>query len=110
MLSLAAMTLAFVSMVCLATPAVPMSQAQQDEDDTFFSGTLDEFSAESVKVTREVLGNPAEHRTFTVTAQTTVEGKLAEGARVTVKFHVTEDGAVAETIIVRDLSKLKKKN
>jgi len=108
MLSLAAMSLALVSVVYLATPAGAF-QPQQDEDDTFFSGTVDEFTSESITVTREVLGNPAEHKTFTINAQTTVEGKLAEGARVTVKFHATDDGVVAETIIVRDLSKLKKK-
>jgi hypothetical protein len=112
MLSLAAMTLALVSVVCASTPAgaFAQQQQQQDEDDTFFSGTLDEVTSESILVTREVLGNPAEHKTFALTAQTRVEGKLAEGARVTVKFRVTDDGAVAETIIVRDLSKLKKKS
>ena len=102
------MTFAIVSMAFLATPAA--TPFAQEEDDTFFSGTVDEFTAESVTVTRELLGNPAEHRTFAITAKTKVEGRLAEGARVTVKFRATDSGMMAETIIVRDLSKPKKKS
>ena len=108
MLSLASVTLALVSMAFLAAPA-PAPSAQE-EDDTFFSGTVDEFTAESVTVTREVLGNPPEHRSFVINAHTKMEGKLAEGARVTVKFRATDDGMIADTIIVRDLLKPKKKS
>ena len=103
MSSLASVTLAVFSLSFLTTPL------PQEEDDTFFSGTVDEFTAESVTVTREVLGNPPQHRTFALTAQTKVEGKLSDGARVTVKFRAMDDVLMAETIIVRDPPKPKKK-
>jgi len=105
MLSLATVALAFVSAGFAAAPPF----AFDDEDNTFFSGNVDEVTPESITVTREVLSNPAEHRTFAINAQTTVEGKLAEGVRVTVKFRNSDDGFVAETIIVRDPLKTKKK-
>lgn len=108
MSSLASWTLAFVSMAFLYTPAAAFSQ--QEDEDTFFSGTVDEFTDETVTVTREVLGNPPEHRTFTITALTKVEGKLGEGVRVTVKFRATEDTFLAEAITVRDPLKPKKKS
>jgi len=106
MLSLASVTLAFAAVACIGTPAGFL----QEEDDTFFSGTVEEVTPESLVVTREILGKPAESRTFAIKAQTKVEGKLAEGCRVTVKFRQNDDGLVAETIIVRDLPKPKKKN
>ena len=103
MVSLASVTFAILSVGLMAAPVV------QEDDDTFFSGTVDELAADSVVVSREVLGNPPEHRTFAITAQTKVEGKLAEGARVTVKFRSIDDGFLAETIIVREPLKPKKK-
>ena len=94
----------------LALFQLPASAAfAQDEDDTFFSGTLDEFTHESATVTREVLGNAPERRTFVITAQTKIEGKLTDGARVTVKFRQADDTMIAETIIVREPLKPKKK-
>ena len=107
MFSLATVTFTFLSISLLATSgAIPSAQ---EEDDTFFSGTVDEFTSESVTVTRVVLGNPPEHRTFSVNAQTKVEGKLSEGARVTVKFRAVDAVMLAEAIIVRDPPKPKKK-
>jgi hypothetical protein len=106
MLSLASVTLAFVSVACLGTPVALL----QDEDDTFFSGTVEEVTPESIAVSREILGKPAERRTFAISVHTKVEGKLAEGVRVTVKFRQIDDGLMAETIIVRDPSKIKKKS
>lgn len=109
MVSLVSVTFAFLSLGLLAAPVAREEFQQQEEDDTFFSGTVDEFTHESVVVTREVLGNPPEHRTFVITSQTKMEGKLAEGVRVTVKFRVTDDGFTADAIIVRELLKPKKK-
>ena len=103
MLSLVSAAFAVVS---LAFPGAP---ALQEEDETFFSGTLEEFTAESAVVTREVLGNRPERRTFVVTPQTKIEGKLAEGARVTVKFRAVDEAMIAETIIVREPLRPKKK-
>ncbi len=101
--SLVLIVLAFFSTAFVTTPVT------QEENDTFFSGTVDEFTPESVTVTREVLGNRPEHRTFAINAQTKVEGKLSDGCRVTVKFRSVEDALVAETIVVRDPAKTKKK-
>ena len=106
MLFLATMVLALVSTACLGTPA---ATPEQEEGDTFFSGTVDEVSGESTTVTREVPGSPPEHRTFAINAQTKIEGKLVEGARVTVKFRPADEGMIAETIIVREPAKTKKK-
>lgn len=100
---LTSVSFAVFSLAFLTTPL------PQEEADIFFSGTVDEFTAESVTVTREVLGNPPQHRTFVINAQTKVEGKLSDGARVTVKFRAMDDALLAETIIVRDPPKPKKK-
>ena len=90
MLSLATVTLAFVSLALFQLPA--SAAFAQDEDDTFFSGTLDEFTHESATVTREVLGNAPERRTFVITAQTKIEGKLTDGARVTTRRPPLQEG------------------
>ena len=97
------MVLAFVSMGFLGAPE------PQEDGDTFFSGTVDEVADDRTTVTREVLGKASEHRTFVINPQTKIEGKLIEGARVTVKFRAAEDGMIAETIIVRVPAKSKKK-
>ena len=108
MLSLVTATLAVVSAACWAAGYPAAGPLAQDEDEAFFSGNADEVTAESITVTREILGNPPERRTFSINAQTKVEGTLIEGARVTVKFHSTDNGLVAETIIVREPLKKKK--
>ena len=100
---------ATVALSTIAFLASPPALLQQEDDDTFFSGTLDEVTPESIAVKRDVPGSPPERRTFTINAQTKVEGKLAEGARVTVKFRIVDEGSLAETIIVRDPPKGKKK-
>lgn len=69
--------------------------------DAFFSGTVTEFSGDHVSVNRTVLGKNSETRTFAITPETTIEGKLRVKARVTVRF--VEDRAVH--IIVRSAQK-----
>lgn len=85
------------------------AQTSSDDSDTVYSGTVETLSNEKLIVSREILGNPAEYMTFVLNPQTKVEGKLTEGVRVTVKFRTTDDGPVAETIIVREAPKNKKK-
>jgi len=69
--------------------------------DAFFSGTVVEFADDHVSVNRIVLGKNSETRTFAITPETTIEGKLRVKARVTVRF--VEERAVH--IIVRSSQK-----
>ena len=72
-----------------------------DANYEFVSGTVTELSPGRIVVNRTVLGKPPEDRTFLITAETKVEGKLAPQARVTVGFKPSEEGDVAKHIIVR---------
>ena len=60
-----------------------------------------ELPSGRIVVNRAVIGKPPENRSFLITSETKVEGKLKEGARVTVGFKPTEEGEVAMRIIVR---------
>jgi hypothetical protein len=67
-----------------------------------FSGTVTKLTQDSISVVRKVPGHDAVTRSFVRDAQTKVEGKLRERARVTVRFKTGEEGAlVAVYIIVR---------
>lgn len=68
--------------------------------DTFFAGTVSQFSAETVIVGRTVRGK-AESRTFNLTPNTKIEGKLAVRVRVTVRYITDDDGDTATLIVVR---------
>jgi hypothetical protein len=68
--------------------------------DTFFAGTVSQFSAETIIVGRTVRGK-AESRTFSVTPQTKIEGRLALRVRVTVRYLTDDDGDTATLIVVR---------
>ena len=68
--------------------------------DAFFAGTVSQFSAETMVVGRTVRGK-AESRTFTLTPQTKIEGKLAVKVRVTVRYITDDDGDTATLIVVR---------
>ncbi|HLJ13205.1 MAG TPA: hypothetical protein VKV15_01825 [Bryobacteraceae bacterium] len=73
----------------------------------FFSGSVAEFSPEKITVSRVILGKPAEKRTFLITQDTKVEGKLKNKARVTVRFVPKDEGDVATAILVRSTQKNK---
>ena len=68
--------------------------------DTFFAGTVSQSSAETIVVGRTVRGK-AESRTFNLTPQTKIEGKLALRVRVTVRYITDDDGDTATLIVVR---------
>lgn len=68
--------------------------------DTFFAGAVSQFSAETIVVGRTVRGK-AESRTFSLTPQTKIEGKLAVKVRVTVRYITDDDGDTATLIVVR---------
>ena len=68
--------------------------------DTFFAGTVSQFTSDTIIVGRTVRGK-AESRTFSLTRQTKIEGKLAVKVRVTVRYITDDDGDTATLIVVR---------
>ena len=71
-----------------------------DPNGNFFSGTIADMPAGRLTVSRNSLGKN-ESRTFLVTQETKIEGKLRVNARVTVRFRSGDEGDVAVHIIVR---------
>jgi len=67
-----------------------------------FSGVVTKLTDDAVTVVRKVPGHAAVTREFMRDAQTQVEGKLRERARVTVRYKAGDDGMfIALHIIVR---------
>ena len=99
--------------LCFVAPA--HSQEGSKPQDTapskveaFYSGTIAELASDKVTVSRTVLGKPAEKRSFMITAETKVEGKMNARSRVTVRYTASEQGDVALSILVRDRVEKKK--
>jgi hypothetical protein len=91
----------FILTLCLVVAAVHAQQSpEQKKPDTFFAGTVSEYTAEKISVSRTVSGKP-EKRTFRITPDTKVEGKLRTKVRVTVRYTSDDDGDVATLIMVR---------
>jgi hypothetical protein len=69
----------------------------------FVSGTVVDMSGGKIVINRAVPGKPAENHTFTVNAETKVEGDLRVNARVTVGYKTVPDTGelIAVRIIVR---------
>jgi hypothetical protein len=80
------------------------SPAAAKKADAFFAGTVVEWTAEKITVTRTVLGKP-ENRSFVMTAETKVEGRLRARVRVTVRYVSDENGDTATMIVVRSTKK-----
>lgn len=76
------------------------STAAAKKADSFFAGTVVESTAEKITVTRTVLGKP-ENRSFVVTPETKVEGRLRARVRVTVRYISDDGGDTATMIVVR---------
>jgi hypothetical protein len=68
--------------------------------DTFFTGSVVETTAEKIVVSRVVLGK-TEKRTFRLTVDTKVDGKLKTKVKVTVLYEASDDGEIATQIFVR---------
>lgn len=74
----------------------------------FISGTVTDLSDSRIVVNRAASGK-AELRTFLITADTKIEGKLRTKARVTIGFKTSEEGEpIAMRIIVRPQQTQKK--
>jgi hypothetical protein len=76
----------------------PSVQAKQP--DTFFAGSVTELTPLKVSVSRKVSGK-TENRSFRITPDTKVEGKLKTKVRVTVRYAIDEEGDTAVLIVVR---------
>jgi hypothetical protein len=84
----------------VVTPLLADETGTTKTVDTFFAGTVAQFTSETIIVGRTVRGK-AESRTFTLTPHTKVEGKLALKVRVTVRYITDDDGDTATLIVVR---------
>lgn len=102
-------------LVCLVLCLVASGSTAQepppptDGNYEFVSGTITDLPPGKIIVNRAVLGKPPEDRTFLITAETKVEGRLRTSARVTVGFKPSDEGDVAMRIIVRNATPQPKK-
>ena len=71
----------------------------------FFSGVVTTLAADKITVFKTVLGKSSETRTFLITPETRVEGKLRAKVRVTVRYTRDDEGDRALHIIVRSSQK-----
>jgi hypothetical protein len=78
-----------------------------EQEREYVSGNVIEISDTKIVVDRVALGK-AEIRTFVITAETVIEGRLRNAARVTVGFKPTDEGDIAIRIIVRPQQSQKK--
>jgi hypothetical protein len=82
--------------------------AQAQKTDTFFAGTVAEIRDDAIVISRTVRGK-MENRTFQLTPDTKVEGRLRARVRVTVRYVAADDGDTATLIVVRASQPVKKK-
>jgi len=69
--------------------------------DQYFSGVVVSYSPDKVTVERTVLGTSSTSRTFTISKETQIDGRLRPSVRVTVQFASKDDVDRAVHIIVR---------
>ena len=96
-------------LLLLPISSIPI-RAQDDKQNEqpqseFFSGVVTELAADKITVLKAVLGKNSDTRTFLITQETHVEGKLRVKARVTVRYAHAEDSNRALRIIVRTSQK-----
>jgi len=104
--------LAACALLVLLSPASSLPARAQDAPPSeqkpkpdYFSGTITALDEEKVTVLKTVLGKNSETRTFLITKETRIEGKLKLKARVTVRYTRADDGNHALHIIVRTPAK-----
>ena len=103
-------TFAITAGLLLCAPAWPQQAApvpKADRQSKNFAGNITELSLEKITVVRSILGGSAQTRTFLITKETRIEGKLRMKSKVTVGFVSAVDGDVARLIVVRASSKNK---
>lgn len=89
-----------VTLTALAGPQQDAPATPPKQVDTFFAGSVLEITPEKISVTRKVSGK-TENRTFRITPETKVEGKLRTKVRVTVRYSSDDTGDTATLIVVR---------
>jgi hypothetical protein len=78
------------------------TQSKKSPAAQIFSGTVTKMTDSSITAVRKVVGHDPVTRDFIRDAHTQVEGKLAVGARVTVRYKSGDDGGfLALHVIVR---------
>ena len=90
-------------------PSIPVkaqgaAPAEQPHTE-FFSGVVTALTDDQITVFKTVLGKNSETRTFRITPDTRIEGKLRLKTRVTVRYARAEEGDRAVHIIVRTSQK-----
>jgi hypothetical protein len=97
---------AFYILVLLAIQALRAQNqdppAVEQPAELYFSGTVVSFNAEKVTVTRTILGATPSSRSFLITPETQVDGKLRPKVRVTVQYVTKDDVDRAVHIVVRN--------
>lgn len=102
---------AFIAIFCLAGLTAAWAQqsaAPQAPPDSFYTGTVAELTSDQITVTKTILGKP-DKRTFQITPDTKVQGKLHVKVRVRVRYHAVEDGYLATGIVVTQTQQKKGK-
>ncbi len=96
----------------LMSPAGPLPAraqntppAEQKPKYEYFSGTITALDENKVTVIKTVLGKNSETRTFLISKNTRIEGKLKLKVRVTVRYTRDDAGDHALHIIVRAVQK-----
>jgi hypothetical protein len=93
----------------LVQPSVSSASQTTDDGkkvDAFFAGTVVTTTQDQITISRTVLGT-TEQRSFRVTPDTRVEGRLRARVRVTVRYSSDDDGDTATLIVVRAAQKKK---
>ena len=88
-----------LSFLLLCAISLTAQESASKKEDTFFAGTVSSWDAAKLVVSRPVAAKK-EQRTFRMTPETKVEGKLRAKARVTVRYISGEDGDVATLVVV----------
>ncbi len=97
------LNLVLVFLISLTSAAAQPQEEPNEPGYDFVSGTVMDLPPGKIIVNRAVIGKPPENRTFVITPDTKIEGKLRSRVRVTVGFRTGEEGEpVAVRIIVRN--------
>ncbi len=94
---------AFFVLIALFAIALPAEDDASGADprNQFFAGNVTALSEGKTTVARTILGKTTATKTFIITPETKIEGKLRLKAKVTVRYATSDDGDVAIDIIVR---------
>ena len=93
--------LLFLSPALIATAQAQAAPRTEQPASDFYSGVITAVAPDKITVFKTVLGKSSETRTFLITKETRVEGKLKMKVRVTVRYAHEDDGDRALHIIVR---------